>query len=261
MLDKDSHAIEEQFVPLTRSGSPTEAREALQKAPKSAEKHTLLALALLRSGDVAAAKAAIAKALALDARFADARFLDARLSFAEKRTDAAIQVLGGMIADGQDGFAVRMLLSEAAEASKRRDVLEDSLRAAAELDPTQVGPLLGLLQLAEEQKDDEKSVSLLKKIVTLSEHDAGAHRALLERLVARGDFDAAVAFGEDAIWVNLLGFETHSLFAQALAGKGDYKRAEFELETALLCHAEPDVLAAARARLKDVRAKLGRRSR
>jgi tetratricopeptide (TPR) repeat protein len=261
LLDKEHSRYKGTFVPLERSGPIEAAREAVQKAPKSAEKHTLLALSCLRTGDVAGAKSALARALALDPRFADARFLDARVATAEKRHDAAIQVLGGMIADGQDGFAVRMLLSEAAEASRRRDVLEESLRAAAKLDPTQVGPLLGLLALAEEQKNDDEAVALLKKIVTLSEHDSGAHRALLEKLVRRGDFDAAVALGDDAVWVDLLGFETHHLFAQALIAKGDFKRAEFELESALLCQAEPDELAAAKTKLQDVRTKLGRRGR
>jgi tetratricopeptide (TPR) repeat protein len=261
VLDKQLARYQGKFVPWTRSGSPDAAREAVQKAPKSAEKHTLLALSLLGAGDIAGAKAELAKALALDPRFADARFLDARLAFAEKRADAAIQRLNGMIADGQDGFAIRMLIADAAEVAHRPDVREASLKAAVELDPTQVGPLLGLLLIAQEQKDDEKIVALLKKIVALSEHDAGAHRELLERLVARGQFDEAVSLGEDAIWVDLLGFDTHYAFARALIGKGDFKRAEFELETALLCQAEADQTSEAKMKLQEVRAKLGRRGK
>jgi tetratricopeptide (TPR) repeat protein len=261
LLDQRLARYRGKFVPQTRTGSLPEAREAVAKAPKSAEKHTLYALALLKTGDVAAAKAALAQALALDPRFADARFLDARLSFAEKRPEATIQRLEGMIADGQDGFAIRMLLAEAAEAAKRKDVYEASLQAAVDIDPTQVGPLLGLSAIAEERKDDDKMVALLKKIVALSEHDAGANRALLERLVARGEFEEAQSFGEDAIWVDMLGFETHYLFARALMGKGDFKRAEFELETALLCQAEPAEINEAKAKLDEVRTKLGKRGR
>jgi tetratricopeptide (TPR) repeat protein len=256
-LDKQLARYQGKFVPLTRSGPLDAAREAAKKAPKSAEKRTLLALALLRSQDVAGAKAALAQALALDPRLADARFLDARIAFAEKRADGAIQRLNGMITDGQDGFAVRMQLAEAAESSNRPDLVEASLKAAADMDPTQIGPLLGLLSSAHERKDDDAVVGLLKKIVVLSEHDAGAHRALLERLVARGELDTAVAVGEDAIWVDLMGFETHFLFAQALAAKGDFKRAEFELETALLCQAEPARIAAAKAKLAEIRGKRG----
>jgi cellulose synthase operon protein C len=140
-------------------------------------------------------------------------------------------------------------------------VYEESLRAAADLDPTQVGPLLGLLELAQEKKNDDEVVLLLQKIVALSEHDAGAHRALLERLVARGDVEGAVALGDDAVWVDLLGFETHYLFAQALIAKNDLKRAEFELETALLCQAEQAELAEAKTKLAEVKTKLGRRAR
>jgi tetratricopeptide (TPR) repeat protein len=260
-LDKQLGRYKTQFVPLTRSGTTEEARAAVDKAPKSAEKHTALALSLPRSGDAAAAKQALARALALDPRFADARFLDARLVFAEKRGDAAIQRLEALIADGHDGFAVRMLLSEAAELGRRADLHRASLEAAASLDPTQVGPLLGLLGLAQERKDEDAMVALLKKIVVLSEHDAGAHRALLERLIARGEFEEAREFGEGALWVDILGFEMHYLFAQALIGRSDFKRAEFELETALLCNAEPEQIAEAKARLQEVRAKLGKRPR
>jgi len=71
------------FVPENRPGPLPEARAAVEKAPKSAEKHTLYALSLLRSGDVAGAKKALAQALLLDPRYADARFLDARLAVAE----------------------------------------------------------------------------------------------------------------------------------------------------------------------------------
>jgi tetratricopeptide (TPR) repeat protein len=258
-LDQRLARYQGKFVPQTRAGSLADAREAVAKAPKSAEKHTLLALSLLRVGDGAGAKSALGKALALDPRFPDARYLDARLAFAEKRADAAIQRLEGMIADGQDGFAIRMLLAEAAEVARRKDVLEASLQAASDIDPTQVGPLLGLLSLAEERKDGDKAVALLKKIVALSEHDAAAHRTLLERLVERGEFDEAQRLGEDAIWVDMLGFETHYLLARALIGKGDFKRAEFELETALLCQAEPDQTNEAKAKLAEVKAKRGRR--
>ena len=53
----------------------------------------------------------------------------------------------------------------------------------------------------------------------------------------------------------------HYLFAQALVGRSDFKRAEFELETALLCDAEPEQIAQAKAKLQEVRAKLGKRAK
>jgi hypothetical protein len=53
----------------------------------------------------------------------------------------------------------------------------------------------------------------------------------------------------------------HYLFALALIGRSDFKRAEFELETALLCNAEPEQIAEAKAKLTDVRAKLGKRGK
>jgi tetratricopeptide (TPR) repeat protein len=261
LLDQRLSRYQGKFSPISRFGSVDEEREAVRKAPKSAERRTFLAYALLAENDVRGAKAALAEALSLDPRFADARFLDARLAVAEKHGEAAISKLSRMIAEGQDGFPVRLELAQAAQAAGRKDLLLSSLEAATNLDPTEVEPLLGLLTLAQEKNDDDRAVALLKKIVALSEHDAGAHRGLLERLVARGQFEEAAALGEDAIWVDLLGFDTHFLFAQALAGKGDTKRAEFELETSLLCQAEPAEIAKAKALLEEIQKKLGKRAK
>ena len=65
----------------------------------------------------------------------------------------------------------------------------------------------------------------------------------------RGARVEAAEVGDSAILVDMTSFETHFTFAEALAQTGNKKRARFELESALLCPAEPSRLAEAKRRL------------
>jgi tetratricopeptide (TPR) repeat protein len=246
------------FVPVSRVGALPAAEEAAKREPKSAEKRTGLALALIREGEGKRAEAELRAALAIDAKFADARFLSAKLAMARREPKVAERVVRSMLGDGQDGYEVQMLLAEIAEANRDAATRNAALLAARKLDPTQVDPLYGLLREAEQRKDAEASLGLLRELVKLSEHDASVFRELVERLVERGEFAEAVAVGEGAIYVDVTGFETHFAFAAALEQTGDLKRAAFELESALLCQPEPPQRAEATKRLAALYKKLGR---
>ncbi|HEY3495365.1 MAG TPA: tetratricopeptide repeat protein [Polyangiaceae bacterium] len=249
-LDAVLARYSKQFVPTARSGSVAAAAAAAQREPKDPGRQTALALALLRSQKLEEAQGAIARARALDPRFADARFLTARIALATDKPQEAVKELRAMLGDGQDGYAVQMLLVEAAEATQDEATRLAALQAAERLDPTQVAPLYGLLQNAEKKSDADGALALLRRLAALSEHDAGVYRELLTRLVARREFAEAVRVGEAAVNVDMMGFETHFAYAQALAGTGDKRRAKFEFESALLCDADPVRLAAARSELK-----------
>jgi tetratricopeptide (TPR) repeat protein len=249
-LDSVLARYQKQFVPNARSGTVAAAVSAAEAEPNSAARQTALALALLRSQKLDEAERALARARELDPRFADARFLAARLALATDRPNEAVKELRGMLADGQDGYAVQMLLAEAAEAAEDPATRLAALGAAERFDPTQVAPLYGLMRLAEAKGDADAALGLLRRIAALSEHDAGAYRELLVRLVARREFAEAVKVGEAAVNVDMAGFETHFAYAQALAGAGDRRRARFEFESALLCEADPVRIAAAKAELK-----------
>jgi cellulose synthase operon protein C len=244
-----------QFVPNARSGTVAAAVTAAEAEPKSAARQTALALALLRAQKLEEAERALARARELDPRFADARFLAARVALATDRPKDAVKELRGMLADGQDGYAVQMLLAEAADTAQDPATRLAALRAAEQFDPTQVAPLYGLLRLAEEKGDADGALALLRRLAALSEHDAGVYRELLARLVARREFAEAVKVGEAAVYVDMTGFETHFAYAQALAGTGDGRRARFEFESALLCEADPVRIAAAKAELKTLGAR------
>jgi tetratricopeptide (TPR) repeat protein len=237
------------FVANARAGTVDAASSLAAKEPKSAAHESALALALLRAGKVDAAKAALARARVLDASDPDTRFLGARIALSEGRPPDAVKELRAMLGEGHDGFDVEMLLAEAADATHDEATRMAALMAAKALDPTQAAPLYALLRAADARGDADGALALLKSIAALSEHDASIYRELLQRLVRRGAFGEAVAVGDAAVWVDMTNFETHFAFADALARTGDKKRARFELESALLCQAEPSRLAEAKKKL------------
>jgi len=249
LMNKELARYGAQFMPRSRVGTVDAARALVAAEPKNAAHHAALSLALVRAGRGEEAARALAAALALDEKSADARFLSARLALAKDKPAEAITWLRRMLGDGQNGYAVQLLLAEAAEATGDAATRLAALTEAERLDPTQTHPLYALLTLSEGKGDAERSLAILRKLVALSEHDATAHRELLTRLVARGAFAEAVTVGEAAINADITGFGTHRAFAEALAKTGNVKRARFELESALLCEAEPGEQAEAKAAL------------
>jgi tetratricopeptide (TPR) repeat protein len=248
-LDAALARYQGKFVATARSGSVDAASALAAREPKSAARETALALALLRAGKVDAARAALARARTLDPSDPDTRFLTARIALSEAKAADAIKELRAMLGEGHDGFDVEMLLAEAADTTHDEATRTAALEAAAQLDPTQTEPLYALLRNAEARGDADASLALLRRIAALAEHDSGVYRELMRRLVAAGLYAEAVRTGEGAIMADVTGFETHFAFAEALAATGDKKRARFELESALLCEAEPDRLAEAKRRL------------
>ena len=74
-------------------------------------------------------------------------------------------------------------------------------------------------------------------------------RLLLEKLVAAKRWDDARRIGESAIFVDILGGQTHTLYAKALSAQNAHEQAAYELETALLCAGKPPEKATAHALL------------
>lgn len=147
----------------------------------------------------------------------------------------AVKHLDTMRANGHDGFAVRMLLADLAEAKEDKAAQRLHLEAAYRLDPSQSEPLKGLFDLATADKREGDALEVLKKLAPLEQHDRKVWRMLLEKLVARQQWDEARRVGEGAIFVDVMGGQTHTLYARALAAQNAHDKAAYELETALAC--------------------------
>ena len=264
-LDREFRAFAEQrldryktqFVPTTRSGPIAVAQAAAERSPESAPAHTTYALALLRRGRGDQAKLELKRALTLDAKFADARFLDAQLS-AHDNPAHTVAALHGLIAGGQDGYAVEMLLAQTLGANDETGAAA-ALQAAAKLDPTQASPQYALADLAEKNADLPGELSALRALARLEQHEPRVYQRLLRRLNEVGGFAEAVKVGEAAIYADVEGLATHMQFAEALANTGQRDRALFEMESATLCEGSPEDVAEAFARLAELDLAAGKR--
>lgn len=225
------------------------AKKALDAKPSDPTAHVEYALSLLRARKAAEAKKELEAALAIDPKNPDAHFVSARLAVGEKDAARAAKHLDTMRANGHDGFAVRMLLADLAEAKEDKEAQRLHLEAAYRLDPSQSEPLKGLFDLAMAQKREGDAVEVLKKLAPLEQHDRKVWRMLLEKLVAAQQWDEARRIGEGAIFVDVMGGPTHMLYARALAAQNAHDKAAYELETALLCPMKDPEKASAHALL------------
>ncbi len=238
-----------QFVPMGRVGSLEQAKLAAESAQADANKQAAYALALLREGQAEAAEQRVALALKVDAKLADARFLNARLALGRKRHDDAARALSAMVTDGQSGFAVQMLLADVWQAKGDSARMRAALEEATRFDPTQSEPFLMLAELAKKLNQPDQELASLRKLAALEQHEPVEYRRQLRALNGRRAYDEARRVGEAAIYADLEGWETHALFAEALAAGKMLPRAIYELETAVLCPARPSEKAAVHAQL------------
>ncbi|WP_437534290.1 tetratricopeptide repeat protein [Sorangium sp. So ce726] len=249
---------EKQYVPDLHAPPLDEARKAAARAPKDAKRLVELALSLFEDGQRQEGEAVLAEALRVDPKQPDATYLKVRAAFAEKKPDEAARLLSKMVADGNDGYVVRMKLADLAELKKDAAKMKANLEAASRQDPTQAEPLQGLYDLARRQKDAAGELSALRRLALLDQHDRRVWRRLLRLLVERGAWEEARKVGEGAIFVDVANPEIHRLYARALARTGRHVSAIYELNSALLSGPKPGDVAEIYGELAKAYAKMKR---
>jgi tetratricopeptide (TPR) repeat protein len=228
-----------QYVPDLHAPPLDDARKAARAAPNDPKKQVELALALLADGQQPEGAAVLAEALRLDPKQPDALYVKLRLAMREKNVAEADRLVAQMIADGHDGYAVRMKAADLAEHRKDTAAEKQSLEAANKLDPTQVEPLQGLYDLAHKANDKNGELWALSRIAMIDQHDRKVWNLLLEHLLAKGDWEEARKVGESAMFIDVHNWKTHRLYARALARTGRFVSAVYELNSALVCHPKP----------------------
>lgn len=242
---------ENQYLFSLSGKSVDDARKGVERSPSDASAHVELSVALLRANKGKEAKAEIDAALTIDPKSPDAHFVAAQLARGAKDFGEAKRHLETMRSLGHDGFVIHAMLADLAEARKDEATMRFHLEAAHRLDPSQSEPIKGLLDLAIRSKREGEVLPLLEKLAQLEQHDRKVWRMLLEKLVAAKRWEDARRVGESAIFVDVLGAETHVLYARALSARQAHEKAIFELETALLCAAKPKEKATAHALLAE----------
>ena len=228
-----------QYVPDLHTPPLDDARKAARANPNDPKKQVELALALYADGQKPEGDAVLAEALRLDPKQADAHYLMLRLAMREKNVPEAERIVAKLIADGHDGYAVRMKAADVAERKKDTAAEKQNLEAASKLDPSQVEPLQGLYDLAHKANDKDGELAALRRIAMLDQHDRKVWNLLLDHLLERGQWEEARQVGEGAMFVDVHNWKTHRLYARALARTGRFVSAVYELNSALVCKPKP----------------------
>lgn len=228
-----------QFVPISRTGPLDKAEAEAKQNPGSAKHQTVYGLALLRNRKAKEAEAALAAALAIDPKYPDALFIQARIALAKRDGATAKGLLKQLIANGSDGYSVRMALADISEGGGDLKGMQSELEAAHRLDPSMAEPLQALVDMAVKRKDKAAELDGLRKLAKLEQHDPRIYRRLMERLLEKKEYAEARKIGEAALYVDMEGMETHRIFAEVLLASKMVPRAIFELHSALLSSGRP----------------------
>jgi tetratricopeptide (TPR) repeat protein len=228
-----------QYVPDLHAPPLDDARKAARDNPNDSKRQVALALALYADGQKAEGDAVLAEALRLDPKQPDAHYIKLRMALRERNVAEAERVIAKMIADGNDGYAIRMKAADIAEHKKDTASEKQNLEAAHKLDPTQVEPLQGLFDLAHKANDKAGELWALSRLAMLDQHSRKVWNMLLERLLEAGEWEEARKVGEGAMFVDVHNWKTHRMYARALARTGRFSSAVFELNSALVCKPKP----------------------
>ncbi len=237
-LKKRLARYEGQYVPDLHSPPLAEARKALRTDPKNPQKLVKLSLALFAAGENAEGLAVLEEAAQLDPKNPDVHYIRARIAMERKKFDEAAKLIEKLIADGHDGYQVRIKAADLADMRKDTVHARQHMEAAHKLDPSQAEPLQALYDMAHRLSDKSAELDALRKLALVDQHDRRVWIRLLEALVTQGLYEEAVKVGESAIYVDVMNPRAHRLYAKALAHTGKQVSAIYELNSAVL--AEPD---------------------
>lgn len=231
---------EKQYVPDLHAPPLAEARKALRADPKNPKKLVQLALALFSEGENTDGLAVLEEALVADPKNADANYVRLRLAMDKKKLEEAAKIIDKMIADGHDGYTLRIKAADIAEARKDKVRTREHMEAANKFDPSQAEPLQAIYDMAHRLGDKTAELDALRRLAMVDQHDRRVWVRMLELLVARGSYDEAVKVGESAMYVDVMNPRVHRLYAKALAHTGKHISAIYELNSAILAETKTE---------------------
>jgi cellulose synthase operon protein C len=221
-----------QYFPPDDSASIELARAKVQADPDSPVALCALAQAELHMGRVAAARRVIAEAPSSLRKNANLLWVTSMAELADQKPEPAEQALLRMIADGHDGYFVRMQL--ALVARMKADVLreQEELARAHGFHPTASEPLYRLAAIANAAQDRRAELVAMVGLAKLEESDVRIHCRLVELRLELGQPNDARSAAEALAYVNPLDPEVHRLLARVAWANRDRVGALRELHYA-----------------------------
>ncbi len=215
-------------------------REA-QAPTATAEHKARAAAAALVAGERPAATTWVEQALRADGNNVLAHYVKAQLAVAERNARGVLTELDAIYRARTDGYELRELEWQAAQAARDEARYRAALEAASRLDPTQSAPFEALAQLHQRANRPQEELAALRQVVRLDQHNREALRRLFERLAAANLWPEVRALADHARYVDPEEAATHVMLGRAFAEGNARADAVFEFESALTLEPPPPV--------------------
>lgn len=240
-LRHDLERYQGQFVSSMTRLSLEQAQTALKLTEESkvldVEAQLAWGQALLLAGRSEAAKRELAL---ISARTPQAAYTLARIEVAEGQKSEALKRLErDLFALGVDGIEPRLLAAKVLLGTGDLEGARRQLDKAIGLDPSAEEVWALRASVAHALKDEDGELDAVREWALRAEHEGNVHRRLLTLLLERGLLTEAQAAAKQAIWSDLGSASTHALAAEVFAKSGDFRQADFEWDSALLCPSRP----------------------
>lgn len=263
-FDRDFH------VDFSRYEDLAALERAAALAPNDAQAQAQLALGLIAQRKLAAGEKAARRALALDPKQTGALFALTRVALENEDLVQVERLLRAILATGQDGYVIRILLARAALASKRLDDAIKEADAATRIDPDQLEAHRVLLDVAAARAaagapDPALAQRAIKALALLDQHDPVLQLAWIAALREAKSYAELRVAAERALYLIPAQPDVHLALGQGLIATGDPAAALVEIDRAeSLGHKRPDevsrIRAQARAALQTLKLKPARRA-
>jgi tetratricopeptide (TPR) repeat protein len=249
-LKQRLHKYDSQFyVDFGRYVELEPLKAAAERAPDDPDAQAAYALGLLEQNDFDAAEQAALQALRHAPHHPLAHFALTRVALEKHDARRAQRCLRGVIAGGQDGYILRVLLARAALAQGQYQEARAQAERAIALDADQAEAFRVLLDLAEKQDDDALALRALAALAGLDQHDRLLHLAWMSVLHKQKAYAELVVAGERALYIDPEQPSIHRMLGEAYLETGKPAPALAELDRALAFgHKQPGKVELDRAR-------------
>jgi tetratricopeptide (TPR) repeat protein len=213
---------------------PEKCKAEAAAKPQDAEAQARLAAAMF-AGDAPppAVEAQARKALMLDGKSVLGRFVLAQSLIEAKKPKEARPELEALLAQGAEGYQIRLTLGQLAVAEGEVDTAVKHLTQAKRWDPDKTEPYALLLQLYQGKDRRDDLLKEAEAYLNLEEHDHATARLLADRYAADKRWADLVRIAPRLLGISPTEAFVHQQYGTALARLNRPAEAVLELEAAL----------------------------
>lgn len=220
-------------TPAPETRSIAELEKAYRDRPDDPATVGAYARALLRTGERRQAREVATKALAADKTNADAALVMAQLELLAENAEAAVEHLRPALDRDNPQLEVLKLLAPLMVRIDRSGEAEELYLLGRRKFPRDPSWLPGLATLYRFDARDDKLREVLKALAERDADDAASRKELAELHLAANEYEQAIAYGRDALQIDVLDAKLHATLARAYAGSSNHARAAREFKVAL----------------------------